>query len=131
MEDFLRTSNDNEKTILQKYTHRYSSFFVLVAICHCLGSFGFCCGPIFLSTKWPIEVWYTFPIESPIVICILYALQIYIIMKAGLNCIVILMFGMFFLYSSAWLEMLCLKIQNAKNKRQINLCIKKHQKIIK
>ncbi|XP_070172054.1 uncharacterized protein [Polyergus mexicanus] len=57
IEDFLRTSNNDDEIILQKYTHRYSSFFVLVAICHCLDSFGFCCGPIFLSTKWPIEVW--------------------------------------------------------------------------
>ncbi|XP_050455390.1 odorant receptor 4-like [Cataglyphis hispanica] len=131
IEDFLRTSNDNEKTILQKYTDRYTIFFILVAICHCLGFFAFCCGPIFLSTKWPIEIWYPFSIESPMAICIFYILQVYVIMKAGLNFIVILMFGMFFLYSSAKLEMLCSKIQSAKNKSQINSCIKKHQKIIK
>lgn len=131
IEDFLRTSNDNEKTILQKYTDRYSIFFILVAICHCLAFFAFCCGPIFLSTKWPIEIWCPFSIESPIAICILYILQVYVIMKAGLNFIVILMFGMFFLYSSAKLEMLCSKIRSAKNKSQINSCIKKHQKIIK
>ncbi|KAF3054641.1 Odorant receptor 386, partial [Nylanderia fulva] len=130
VKDFFRTSNDNERAILQKYVERYFYFFTFVLICHCLVVIAFSCGPIFLSTKFPLEVWYPFLTESPTVIYILYILHMHIIIKAGFNFIVNFTFAMFFMYSSARLEMLCLKIQNAKNKRQIILCIKDHQKII-
>ncbi|EFN74033.1 hypothetical protein EAG_14617, partial [Camponotus floridanus] len=131
IEDFLRTSDDNEKIILQKYADRYFFFSVFIIICNCLAVVVFSCGPLLLLTKFPIEVWYPFPIESPIAIRIFYTIQVYCIIKTGLNFMPNFILAILFLYSSARLEMLCLKIQNAKNKRQINSCIKKHQKIIK
>ncbi|XP_011639241.1 odorant receptor Or2-like [Pogonomyrmex barbatus] len=66
-----------------------------------------------------------------VVTSIIYTIQVYAVMQSGLCVSVDLMFAVFFLYSSARLEMLCLEIQTAKNKRQINSCIKKHQKIIR
>ncbi|XP_011694479.1 PREDICTED: odorant receptor 65a [Wasmannia auropunctata] len=90
-----------------------------------------CCIPAFGSTKFPIEGTYPFLTESPFVIFIIYITQIYFIVQCGFCIGVDLLFAIFFLYSAAKLEMLCLEIQTVRNEGHINSCIKKHQEIIK
>ncbi|XP_072767271.1 uncharacterized protein [Anoplolepis gracilipes] len=85
IEDFLLNSNDIERTILQKYTNRYFCFSVFVVICHCSVAIAFSCGPIFLSNKFPLEGWYPFSTESPIIICIIYFTQVYIVVQAAFH----------------------------------------------
>jgi len=86
---------------------------------------------MFTSEKHLSEELYPFSTELPFVKYIIYATKVYIIVQCGLSVGVDFLFAVFFLYSSAKLEMLCLEIQTVKNERQINTSIKKHQEIIK
>ncbi|TGZ56012.1 Odorant receptor 47b [Temnothorax longispinosus] len=131
MKNFLLVSNDHEKIILQKYIDRYAVFSIFVIICYFLTIITFCCIPVFASKKFPSEGLYPFPIESPLMMFIIYATQVHTVVQCGLCVGIDFTFAVFFLYAAARLEMLCFEIQAAKNERHINSCIKKHQEIIK
>ncbi|XP_018396153.1 PREDICTED: uncharacterized protein LOC108774517 [Cyphomyrmex costatus] len=132
IKNFLLASNDYERIVLQKYINRYAFMFISVIICYIITITTFCCTPAFTSRKFPSEGLYPFPTESPFVIFIIYTMQVCAIVQCGLSCgSMDFLFAAFFLYSSARLEMLCLEIQVTKNEKEINSCIKKHQKIIK
>jgi len=128
MKNFLLACNDNERIILQKYIDRYAFLFMSILICHFLAIIISCYILIFTSEKFPFERLYPFSTESSIVYkYIIYATLVYIIVQCGLSVAVDVLFAIFFSYSSARLEMLYLEIQTAKNERQINTFIKKHQ----
>ncbi|KAL0131483.1 hypothetical protein PUN28_002781 [Cardiocondyla obscurior] len=131
IKNFLRTSNDHERIILQKYIDRYAFFTTFVILCYFIAIITFCCTPIFTAKKFPTDGLYPFPTESPLVIFIIYAMQVYAVVQCGFCVSVDFMFAVFFLYSAARLEMLCLEIQTARNEEHIDTCIKKHQEIIK
>ncbi|XP_024873228.1 odorant receptor 67a-like [Temnothorax curvispinosus] len=131
MKNFLLVSNDHEKIILQKYIDRYAVFSIFVIICYFLTIITFCCIPVFASKIFPSEGLYPFPIESPLMMFIIYATQVHTVVQCGLCVGIDFTFAVFFLYAAARLEMLCFEIQAAKNERHLNSCIKKHQEIIK
>jgi len=88
------------------------------------------CAPLFMPLEFPLDAWYPFSVKSLLLKFILYIMQIFTIAHTTFCVNVDVMIAVFFLYSSARLEMLAFKIERATDKDHVISCIKQHQEII-
>lgn len=130
IERFLKTSNNRERVILEKYVDRYAMFILIVATSFIMAGITVICAPLFMPLEFPLDVWYPFSTKSLLRKFILYIMQIFVIVHVILCLGVDVMIAVFLFYSTARLEMLSFEIGQATNEIHVISCIKKHQEII-
>ncbi|XP_072742530.1 uncharacterized protein [Anoplolepis gracilipes] len=130
IEAFMKFSKARERAILQKYINRYTTFILAVAIAFSMAGLTVIFAPLFMPMEFPLNVWYPFSVDSSSRKFILYIMQIFTTMHVVFCLNVDVMITLFFLYSTARLEMLAFEIEQAIDEKHIISCIKKHQEII-
>lgn len=88
------------------------------------------CAPLFMPLEFPLDVWYPFSMKSLLLKFIFYIMQIFTIAHTAVCLNVDIMIAVFFFYSTARLEILAFKLEQATNEAHVISCIKQHQEII-
>ncbi|KAG7197283.1 hypothetical protein KM043_018405 [Ampulex compressa] len=130
MKSFVNACEESEKEVLQQYIDRYFMFYSYLTFASYASGIAFICGPLFLSTKFPGEVWFPFSTEMLYRRCIIYILQSFVIMQTITSISVDFTISTMFWFSSARLNITCLQLRRVQNVDQLEKCIRLHQEII-
>ena len=116
---------------MQNYADKYGMIYAIFMLSNYMGSLAVILGPLFMSTPFPTDAKYPFPIYSRPVKYIIYVHQsvagFQVSAAMSIDCLV----GYLLWFIAAKFELLSLDFKNVKNEKEFILCIRKHQELLK
>ena len=116
---------------MQQFTNKYSILYAFFIIANYLGATSVILGPTLMSSTFPTDAKYPFQVDSKPLKIIIYVHQSFtgyqIAAAMSLDCLV----GFFLWFIIARCELLSREFRNARNDKEIILCIRKHQSLLR
>ncbi|XP_012538102.2 uncharacterized protein LOC105837676 [Monomorium pharaonis] len=131
MEMFVKQGNEETNITLQHYVDNYKHIYGSYILFCYLGAIGIICGPLFLADEFPAPAKYPFSIEHFLMKSIIYLQQSLVAFQTVAAISVDYNIAILLLYCAARIELLTQKIRNVKNERELNMCIKLHNEILR
>lgn len=131
METFCKQADDKTNITLQCYVDNYKRVYGIYTLWCYLTAIGVICGPIFLPQQFPTHAKYPFLVEHHPIKSIIYLHQSLVGLQAAAGMCIDGNIALLLFYSAARLHLLAQKICNVKNERELDTCIKLHDKILR
>ncbi|OAD57317.1 Odorant receptor 49b [Eufriesea mexicana] len=109
---FIDVASDNEFQIIQRYMDRYKFFFSMTGMGYMIAGISFCVAPLFSSQELPAGGWIPFSIQSLVVYCTVYAIEVYWIFQTVLCIGVDFTVAILLSFPAAKLDILGTKLQH-------------------
>ncbi|XP_067214379.1 odorant receptor 4-like [Linepithema humile] len=131
METFCKEADNKTNITLQHYVDNHKHVYGIYALWCYLTAIGVICGPVFLPQQFPTDAKYPFFIEQHPIKSIIYLHQSLVGLQAAAGMCIDCNIALLLFYSAARLQLLAQKIRDIRNERELDACIKLHDKILR
>ncbi|XP_034942900.1 uncharacterized protein [Chelonus insularis] len=128
--EFLKTASDIEREHLQLNVNKCWKFQAFMTSSYYLTTAGVLIGPLILPQKFPTDAVYPFPVEHPIVKCLVYLHQCIVGFQCSAGMALDCQIALFLWYLGARYEVLARKSRNVINTEDIRNFVKYHQNLL-
>ncbi|KAK0158662.1 hypothetical protein PV328_009638 [Microctonus aethiopoides] len=129
--EFLRSANEDEIAVLQKYVDKCWKFHGIMTCSFYLAAIGMITGPLYLPQKFPSDAIYPFPVDSMISSTIVHLHHCIVGFQCSAALALDYQAALFLWYICARFEIIFKQIENIKNYKDFRSFIKTHQDILR
>ncbi|XP_076682513.1 uncharacterized protein LOC143376271 [Andrena cerasifolii] len=131
MECFCKRTTTQERDILQRHIDKYKYYHATYALWGVLTAAVVVSGPLFMPQTFPTPAVYPFPVERQPLKSFIFFHQSLVGFQAFAGMAIDAQVALLLRYAAARFEILMVELNEAETNRELDACIRKHQKLLR